>query len=85
LAGPGPGVVEGTPDRDRRSGFYALLNLPRYRPFFLRRLGEVVGVNLEAEHFTAEAHVERYADLARRVVVRAPDVIVSLTGDLVRT
>jgi len=64
-----------------------LLNLPRYRPFFseLRRLGEVVGVNLEAEHFTAEAHVERYADLARRVVVRAPDVIVSLTGDLEST
>ncbi len=60
-------------------------NFPLWRPFFpeLRRLGDVEGENLEAEYFTAEGHVERYADLARRVVERAPDVIVSLTGDLV--
>jgi putative ABC transport system substrate-binding protein len=60
-------------------------NLPLYRPLFpeLRRLGDVEGVNLEADYFTAEGHVERYADLARRVVERAPDVVVSLTGDLV--
>ena len=60
-------------------------NLPLYRPLFpeLRRLGDIEGVNLKAEYFTAEGHVERYADLARRVVERAPDVIVSLTGDLV--
>ena len=60
-------------------------NLPLYRPLFpeLRRLGDVEGVNVEAEYFTAEGHVEGYADLARRVVERAPDVIISLTGDLV--
>lgn len=60
-------------------------NLPLYRPLFpeLRHLGDVEGVNLQAEYFTAEGHVERYADLARRVVERAPDLIVSLTGDLV--
>jgi putative tryptophan/tyrosine transport system substrate-binding protein len=59
--------------------------LPLYRPFFpeLRRLGDVEGVNLEAEYFTAEGNVERYADLARRVVGRDLDLIVSLTGDLV--
>ena len=60
-------------------------NLRLYRPLFpeLHRLGDVEGVNLEVEYFTAEGHVERYADLARQVVDRAPDVIVSLTGDLV--
>ena len=60
-------------------------NLPLYRPLLpeLRRLGDVEGVNLEVEYFTAEGHVERYADLARRVVERAPDVIVCLTDDLV--
>jgi putative ABC transport system substrate-binding protein len=59
--------------------------LPLYRPLFpeLRRLGEVEGQNLVVEYFTAEGHVERYADLARRVVERDPDVIVCLTGDLV--
>ena len=60
-------------------------NLPLYRPLLpeLRLLGDVEGVNLEVEYFTAEGHVERYADLAHRVVERAPDVIVCLTGDLV--
>jgi ABC-type uncharacterized transport system substrate-binding protein len=59
-------------------------NLRLYRPLLpeLRRLGDVEGVNLQVEYFSAEGHVERYADLARRVVERAPDVIVSLTGDL---
>jgi putative tryptophan/tyrosine transport system substrate-binding protein len=59
--------------------------LPLYRPLFpeLRRLGEVEGQNLIVEYFTAEGNVEHYADLARRVVERDPDVIVCLTGDLV--
>jgi putative ABC transport system substrate-binding protein len=59
--------------------------LPLYRELFpnLRRLGEVEGQNLIVEHFTAEGHVERYPDLARRVVARAPDAIICLTGDLV--
>ena len=58
---------------------------PLYRRLLpeLGRLGEVEGENLVAEYFTAEGHVERYADLARRVVERNPDVIVCLTGDLV--
>jgi putative ABC transport system substrate-binding protein len=59
--------------------------LPLYRPLFpeLRRLGEVEGQNLAVEYFTAEGHVDRYADLARRVVEHDPNVIVCLTGDLV--
>jgi putative ABC transport system substrate-binding protein len=60
-------------------------NLPLYRRLFpeLRRLGEVEGQNLIVAYFAAEGHVERYADLARRVVASHPDVIVCLTGDLV--
>jgi len=59
--------------------------LPLYRPIFpeLRRLGDIEGRNLSVAYFGAAGHVERYADLARRVVGRHPDVIVSLTGDLV--
>jgi hypothetical protein len=59
--------------------------LPLYRQLFpeLRHLGEVEGQNLVVEYFTAEGHIDRYADLARRVVERDPDVIVCLTGDLV--
>jgi putative ABC transport system substrate-binding protein len=59
--------------------------LPLYRPLFpeFGRLGEIKGQNLVVEYFTAEGHIDRYADLARRVVERKPDVIVCLTGDLV--
>ena len=59
--------------------------LPLYRELFpdLSHLGEVEGQNLVVEHFTAEGQIDRYADLARRVVERDPDVIVCLTGDLV--
>ena len=60
-------------------------SLPIYRPLFseLRRLGEIEGVNLQPEYFTAEGRAERYAELARQVVGRDPDLIVCLTGDLV--
>lgn len=60
-------------------------DLPLYRPLFpeLRRLGDVEGENLRVAYLAAEGHVERFADLARRAVERDPDVIVSLTGDLV--
>jgi putative ABC transport system substrate-binding protein len=60
--------------------------LPLYRDLFpgLSHLGEVEGQNLVVEHFTAEGQIDRYADLARRVVERDPDVIVCLTGDLCR-
>ena len=61
--------------------------LPLYRPLFpeLRRFGLVEGQNLVVEYFTAEGQIDRYDDLARRVVERDPDVIVCLTGDLVPT
>jgi putative ABC transport system substrate-binding protein len=54
--------------------------LPLYRPIFpeLRRLGDVEGRNLRVAYFGAEGHVERYADLARRVVESDPDLIVSV-------
>jgi putative ABC transport system substrate-binding protein len=60
--------------------------LPLYRPIFpeLRRLGDAEGQNFTVAYFTAEGRVERYADLARRVVESHPDVIVCLTEDLVK-
>lgn len=51
---------------------------PRYwRPFFeeLRRLGFVEGQNLTVERHAGDGQADRYADLARRVVASAPDVI----------
>jgi putative ABC transport system substrate-binding protein len=52
---------------------------PAFVPFLpeLGRLGDVEGQNLLVEYFSAEGHVERYADLARQVVGRNPDVIVT--------
>jgi putative ABC transport system substrate-binding protein len=54
--------------------------LPRlWRPFFeeLRRLGDVEGQNLTVEWYSGEGRPEGYADLAREVVSRGPDVIVA--------
>jgi putative ABC transport system substrate-binding protein len=50
-----------------------------WRAFFgeLRRLGYVEGENLIIERYSAEGHHERYADLAREIVTRRPDVIVT--------
>ena len=47
-----------------------------WRAFFgeLRRLGYVEGENLIIERYSAEGHHERYADLAREIVTRNPDV-----------
>jgi putative ABC transport system substrate-binding protein len=52
---------------------------PAWRAFFseLRRLGYVEGENLIIERYSAEGHHERYADLAREIVNRNPDVIVT--------
>jgi putative tryptophan/tyrosine transport system substrate-binding protein len=49
------------------------------REFFqeLRRLGYVEGQNLVVERYSAEGHLDRLADLARTVVSRNPDVIVT--------
>src|ERR1700716_2797059 len=52
-----------------------------WRAFFaeLRRLGYVEGENLIIERYSAEGHHERYADLAREIVTRNPDLIVTGT------
>jgi ABC-type uncharacterized transport system substrate-binding protein len=56
-----------------------------WRAFFgeLRRLGYVEGENLIIERYSAEGHHERYADLAREIVTRQPDVIVTGTNPVV--
>lgn len=56
-----------------------------WRAFFreLRRLGYVEGENLIIERYSAEGHHERYAGLAREIVARNPDVIVTGTNPVV--
>src|ERR1700730_4491345 len=56
-----------------------------WRAFFgeLRRLGYVEGENLIIERYSAEGHHERYADLAREIVTRNPDVIITGTNPVV--
>src|SRR2546427_12164358 len=56
-----------------------------WRAFFgeLRRLGYVEGGNLIIERYSAEGHHERYADSAREIVSRNPDVIVTGTNPVV--
>src|SRR5882672_11408757 len=56
-----------------------------WRAFFaeLRRLGYVEGQNLIVERYSAEGHHERYADLAREIVTRNPDLIVTGTNPVV--
>jgi putative ABC transport system substrate-binding protein len=49
----------------------------------LRRLGYVEGQNLIIERFSAEGHHERYADFAREIVTRNPDLIVTGTNPVV--
>src|SRR5829696_5752291 len=58
-----------------------------WRAFFgeLRRLGYTEGQNLIIERYSAEGHHERYADLAREIVSRSPDVIVTGTNPVVMT
>ena len=56
-----------------------------WRAFFgeLRRLGYVEGGNLIIERYSAEGHHERYAGIAREIVIRRPDVIVTGTNPVV--
>ena len=56
-----------------------------WRAFFaeLRRLGYVEGENLIVERYSAEGHHERYADFAREIVTRKPDLIVTGTNPVV--
>jgi ABC-type branched-subunit amino acid transport system substrate-binding protein len=48
-----------------------------WQAFFeeLRRLGDVEGENLAVERYSGEGRPERFADLAREVVSRNPDLI----------
>jgi hypothetical protein len=68
----------GNPDTETGGG-------SAWRAFFgeLRRLGYVEGENLIIERYSAEGHHERYADLAREIVTRKPDVIVTGTNPVV--
>jgi putative ABC transport system substrate-binding protein len=45
----------------------------------LRRLGDIEGQNLTIDRYSGEGRPEGYADLAREVVNRNPDVIVAIT------
>jgi ABC-type uncharacterized transport system substrate-binding protein len=56
-----------------------------WRAFFreLRRLGYVEGENLIIERYSAEGHHERFAEMAREIVTRKPDVIVTGTNPVV--
>jgi putative tryptophan/tyrosine transport system substrate-binding protein len=65
----------------RPAGSVALISetgIHFYKEFFteLRRLGDVEGRNLIVERYSGEGRPERFADLAREVVNRTPDVIV---------
>ncbi|HKU05866.1 MAG TPA: ABC transporter substrate-binding protein [Bradyrhizobium sp.] len=56
-----------------------------WRAFFseLRRLGHFEGQNLLIERYSAEGHHDRYADMARQIVDRNPDLIVTGTNPVV--
>jgi putative ABC transport system substrate-binding protein len=71
------------------SGPVTRLNDPTshaWRAFWeeLRRLGDVEGQNLTVERFSGEGRPEGYADLAREVVGRNPDVIVPISPPIMR-
>src|SRR5258706_15094624 len=55
-----------------------------WRAFFgeLRRLGYTEGDNLIIERSSAEGHHERYAEMAREIVSRNPQLIVTGTNPL---
>ena len=58
-------------------------------PFFqalfneLRRLGYVEGQSLLIERYSGEGRASHYADLARDVVSRNPDVIISRSNEII--
>lgn len=57
-----------------------------FRAFWdeLRRLGHVEGENLKVDAYSGGGRPERYADLAREVVDRNPEVIVASTDAIAR-
>jgi putative ABC transport system substrate-binding protein len=71
------------------SGPVTRLNDPRshaWQAFWaeLRRLGDVEGENLTVERYSAGGRPEGYADLAREVVSRNPDVIVPISASILQ-
>ena len=60
--------------------------LPIFRALFqeLRRLGYVEGQNLVVERYSGEGRTEYYAELARNVVRRKPDLIFAVSARLVQ-
>ena len=68
----------------RPAGPIALISdtgIRTYRAFFeeLRRLGDVEGQNLTVERYSGEGRPEGFANLAREVVNRKPNVVVAIT------
>ena len=71
------------------AGPVAGIHDPGVRPFQaffeeLRRLGDVEGQNLTVDGYSGGGHPEAYADVAREVVSRNPDVIVASTDPIAR-
>jgi putative ABC transport system substrate-binding protein len=71
----------------RPSGSLALISdtgISFYQAFFaeLRRLGDVEGQNLTVERYSGEGRRDRFADLAREVVNRKPDLIVAASDSI---
>src|SRR5215471_10060083 len=95
LASPALTVRAQEPAKQRRiaivipAGPVARISDPASRywqPFWeeLRRLGDAEGQNLIVERYSGEGRPEGYADLAREVTGRNPDVIVAITGPVAR-
>jgi ABC transporter substrate binding protein len=61
-------------------------NNPAWRAMYLelRRLGHIEGENLIVDRFSAEGHAEHLVDMAREVVKRRPDVILSEANGIAR-
>jgi putative tryptophan/tyrosine transport system substrate-binding protein len=71
------------------SGPVARIDDPASRPWQafweeLRRLGDIEGQNLTVERYSGEGRPEGYADLAREVVSRNPDVIVPISPPIMQ-
>jgi putative tryptophan/tyrosine transport system substrate-binding protein len=71
------------------SGPVARINDPASRAWQvfwqeLRRLGDIEGQNLTVERYSGEGRPEGYADLAREVVSRNPDVIVPISPPIMQ-
>jgi ABC transporter substrate binding protein len=59
-------------------------NDPLFPPFFkeLRQLGYIEGQNLVVDRYSGEGRGERYAEVARNVILSKPDLIFTTGADL---